>query len=91
MTTTLYEQLLVHHCGSSCLPFPGSYSLGEDPQEGQMATKFSLSLLMVGPALTRENALSNKNSQLKKTTYSLKGIKHFPSPPSQTVTTKFSP
>lgn len=43
---------------------PGSGSPQGDSQEGQMCTKLSLNLLIMGTALTRKNILSDKNSHL---------------------------
>lgn len=50
--------------GNVSQTLPGSGRPQGDSQEGQMCTKLSLNLLMVGPALTRKNILSDKNSHL---------------------------
>lgn len=65
MATLYNKQLLVHQHGNMPLPSLASASPQEDTQGGLMATKWSLSPLMVGPAPTRKNILSDKNSQLE--------------------------
>lgn len=65
MATLYNKQLLVCQHWREPLPCPVSSSPQEDSQEGLKATKLSLSPLMVGPALTRKNILSDKNSQLE--------------------------
>lgn len=59
------NQFSMCQCGDVSQTLLGSGSPHRDSQESQRFTKLSLNLLTVGPALTRKNILSDKNSHLR--------------------------